>query len=306
MPSCRFDSYKDTNYHWYFDSLLCGNILLNTARGNHADVPLDLAALMKMCDADAYIDYPFVMGRAMENCLDEALRSGVVPDATWQLLLDQLAESRAHSIFLEDWNRSASVWLEWYENLPASGSEITNPPVIGQILGWGYSYAGTPLLNYNMDRYSDVMDQLLEVAPLPYFEAKPELTRIREEYDIPVPWELKPWEMEPGIWHIATLVHERFSGRAYVEAHIDMARLAILLEGERTRSGFYPASLEAVADGFGGRVPINPGTGEPFRYQREEEGFRLWYTSTYEDDNGVIHDAQTAWPGQWEDLGPVP
>ena len=304
MPACDFGAYKDTNLHWEFDALLSANMLLNTANGNFEDVARDLTALLKMCDADAYIDYPFRMAQGTEHCLRDAITGGNATDAVWQALLDQLEESREHRIFVDDWTRAAGHWLEWYEDLPASGSDVTNSAVIGEVLGWGYRYAGTPLLNYNMDTFSDVMAQLLEVAPLPYYQARPTIERIRDDYSIPVPWELPPWQSEPGIWHISTLIHERFFGRAYVEAHIDMARMAILLQRHRAQFGAYPETLEAVAEGFGGTLPANPLTGEPFRYERQADTFRLWCFDDYVDDNGVNHIGMSIWPGEWEDLGP--
>ena len=289
MPACDFGAYNDINLHWQFDQLLSANMLRNTAQGNFEDVARDLIALLKMCDADAYVDYPFAMGHGTEQCLRDAIVSGTVSDDVWQALLNQLEASRDHRIFVDDWARTAGHWLDWYEDLPGSGSDITNPPVLGEVLGWGYRYAGTPLLNHNLGTFSDVMEQLLDVAPLPYYRARPTIKQIRDEYDIPVPWELPLWQSEPGMWNISTLIHERFSGRGYVEAHIDMARMAILLERHRTQFGAYPESLEAVAAGFGGTLPPNPLTGKPFEYERGEETFRLGYRSSYQDEDGTEH-----------------
>lgn len=305
MPACEFDAYSQTNLHWVFDVLLSANILLSTAQGSYGSVPLDLTALLKMCDADAFVAYPFIMGNGMEQCLNDALINGAVPDAPWQVLLAQLEASRDHALFTREWKSLAGHWLRWYQDLPASGTDVTNPPILGQVLGLGYAYAGTPLLNHNLDTYSNVMDQLLELAPQPYYRAKPDLDRIQEEDAIPPPWELMPWQLEPGIWLISTAIHERFAERGNTEAHIDMARLAILLEQHRAQSGTYPESLDAVAEAFGRQIPINPLTGEPFQYALEDDAFRLWYRDTYQDDEGHEHAAINTWPGQREDLGPI-
>jgi hypothetical protein len=58
---------------------------------------------------------------------------------------------------------------------------------------------------------------------------------------------------------------------------LDQARLAAALELHHRTTGQYPETLETVAAHFPGGLPVDPATGEPFRYQRDEEGtYRLW------------------------------
>jgi hypothetical protein len=58
---------------------------------------------------------------------------------------------------------------------------------------------------------------------------------------------------------------------------LDQARLAAALELHHRTTGQYPETLETVAAHFPGGLPVDPATGEPYRYERHEEGtYRLW------------------------------
>lgn len=55
---------------------------------------------------------------------------------------------------------------------------------------------------------------------------------------------------------------------------------------DRRRPAGFP-TLDAVAHYFGGHVPVDPFTGEPFRYVPGQDGFRLYSVGgNLKDDGG--------------------
>ena len=301
MPKCVFGSYKDISAYEQFDKLLSAHMLLEASRGAYESAVRDVIALLRMCDADPYLDYPFSMHSGTLLCVDDALRSGTLSEQLRRTLFEQLTESRDHDTFAKLWAQNAAHRLEWYADLPHSTNTSVKQSPRRHSLMWAYRYAGTPLLNHNVALFGEVMDQLLELAPLPYYIARPEIERIRDEYGIPPPWELPPWKREPGWNVISTLVHERFDGQASTEANIDMTRMAILLEDHRARHGAYPETIAAIADGFAGELPINPLDGKPYRYERQEDGFRLWYSyANVDSESGEEVHRVHIWPAQYE------
>jgi hypothetical protein len=100
---------------------------------------------------------------------------------------------------------------------------------------------------------------------------------------------------------VSTFVHERFRKRAGLEAEIDLARMAILLERHRRASGGYPETLEAIVPGLGGQMPLNPFLGEPYHYGRVGDSFRLWYEDIGPATKGGPHLKRAwIWPGEHE------
>ncbi|MBI5094555.1 MAG: hypothetical protein HZB26_19245 [Candidatus Hydrogenedentes bacterium] len=156
-------------------------------------------------------------------------------------------------------------------------------------------------MNENERVFGEVMTKLLQLASLPYYEAKPRLEEIRAQFNIPTPWELPIWKREPGWYAISTVVHERFGSRAYTEATIDLTRFAILLEKSRSQDGDYPAGLDALAPAFGGHLPVNPFDGMPYQYARTDDGYDLSYKKTISGgsegrEEEIIR--TYAWPGK--------
>ncbi len=306
MPTCYFYSRNDPGRYSDCELYLSADLLLATNTGDHARAVEDIIALTKMCDAYAYVDYPFRMHDGTQQCLRDAIASGAVDDSLWDSLLQQLARSRERSIFADAWARVVQQRLEWYEHLPEGAHGHTlRGRMSRQLLLYGYTYAAAPLRNRDVVRFSDVMAKLLPLATKPFYEVQPELDRIRDRHDIQPPWDLHGWT-DPGWREVSTLVHERFGDQAGVESEIDLARMAILLERHRRESGNYPETLDAIAAGLGGEIPLNPFLGEPYHYQRVGDSFRLWYEDSGPAKNGGP-DVRRAWiwPGEHEFPAPA-
>ena len=72
--------------------------------------------------------------------------------------------------------------------------------------------------------------------------------------------------------------HERMIDWAcWQEASIRQAQIVCALERYRIEHGTYPASLDELASLFPGPMPLDPTTGQPLKYRRDDPGrFTLW------------------------------
>jgi hypothetical protein len=63
------------------------------------------------------------------------------------------------------------------------------------------------------------------------------------------------------------------------QSTIDQTRIAAALEMQHRATGKYPEALDAVSGTFGGKIPRDIATGQPYFYQRDADGgYKLWGT----------------------------
>lgn len=301
---CRFGPVCEQDFYWLCDDLLSTDMLYRRAVGEFEVVVRDVIGLCTISQADPFIDYPFLMHRGTQQCLRDAIESGTIDDAAWSTLLRQLTVCRDHQQFVDGWSFTVQDCLKWYDDPPAHMATRDPDSQFWFLLAVGYRYGATPLMNHHVTRFSDVMADLLPLAPLPYYEIAGDLHEIANRYDIVPPWELPPIT-DPGWWLVSTLVHERFDGRAGVEAEIDLARIAINLERFHREHGQYPDTLEPLAADFGGELPLNPYLGQPYRYELDPGIYRLWYEYELTNQDGTTERWLSRWPGEGERLDPA-
>ena len=72
------------------------------------------------------------------------------------------------------------------------------------------------------------------------------------------------------------------------QTSVDQARIACALERYRLAHGDFPESLAALVPSVSPELPKDPITGEPYRYRRTQDGYRLYSVGWNErDDNGI-------------------
>ena len=72
------------------------------------------------------------------------------------------------------------------------------------------------------------------------------------------------------------------------QTSVDQARIACALEQYRLAHGDFPESLAALVPPLMAKLPTDPITGEPYRYQRSQGGYRLYSVGwNQQDDHGV-------------------
>ena len=153
-----------------------------------------------------------------------------------------------------------------------------------------------PFVNMNEVSYVENMTALAEVAGQPYYECASRIDGMRHlsqnlPFTQPVSRSLLRIT-QPGLIR-------NIEDQARVDARIDLARIAIALEREYQATGAYPSNLESIAGQFGGELPRDPFTGEPFHYRLESYGFVLYSVGNNQTDEGGTQDGpDVAWWGR--------
>ncbi len=95
----------------------------------------------------------------------------------------------------------------------------------------------------------------------------------------------------------------RFWRQARHEASIDLVQMGLLIEQHYAEHGSYPDSLDVLAPALGGTVPLDPFSGEPYRYVVTDDGFLLYSVGRNQVDDGGVHDHvnfEWVWRGERE------
>lgn len=73
------------------------------------------------------------------------------------------------------------------------------------------------------------------------------------------------------------------------QVNVDLAITAIVLERHRINTGGYPLSLNELPSQLRSQLPLDKMSGQPFRYQKEGDSFRLWSIGwDGKDDQGKV------------------
>ena len=86
------------------------------------------------------------------------------------------------------------------------------------------------------------------------------------------------------------------------EAQLDLMRIGLTLEQHYATHGVYPPSLDEVSYVLGG-VPVDPFTGEAYRYLPEADSFTLYSLGRNFEDDGAwpnFRDGDIVWRGVYE------
>jgi hypothetical protein len=129
----------------------------------------------------------------------------------------------------------------------------------------------------------------VEGAELPYYElaadfdqdALPELGVVSRTY--------------------ASNMGRSIQSQANHETQVDLTRLGLLIELYQREHGAFPETLDVLEPVLGGPVPIDPFSGEPYRYMKRDDGFLLYGVGKNRTDEGGFHDYEVGdlvWRGR--------
>ena len=111
------------------------------------------------------------------------------------------------------------------------------------------------------------MDRLIEYCDLPRYE------RVLE-------YEISPLAEKPKFFQTISkwmikIVESSILGGDLAEARCRLARTAIALRRFKIDKGDYPENLEVLAPDYFDKIPIDPFSGKPFIYSKEDRAFSL-------------------------------
>jgi hypothetical protein len=131
---------------------------------------------------------------------------------------------------------------------------------------------------------------LVQVANRPYYEAVSTLEQVEES---------SPSILEDVVFSQDNMFTDMKSVRKYFprcfadqachEVRIDLFRMGLLIERHYTDHREYPDSLDVLAPALGGSVPVDPFSGEPYRYIVNDDGFLLYSVGWNQVDDGGSH-----------------
>jgi len=137
----------------------------------------------------------------------------------------------------------------------------------------------------------EVAIPLAELAEQPYYEIAPKLGEATGTSSMVIDSLLLSLDsryFSKQLWR--ALVASCFRLQAQHEATVDLFRMGLLIEQHYAEHGSYPDSLDVLAPALGGTVPLDPFSGEPYRYVVNDDGFLLYSVGENQVDDGGVHD----------------
>ncbi len=203
-------------------------------------------------------------------------------------LLELTAQEGGRQAFVKSLLGEGEALLGGFNDIRSSDEPI--PALLSSV--------GGPWLNMAEIAIVDIVEELAEAAAQPHYEAAPTLQRIRRDLEeLPRTRMLMRSFVAP---ELAVVIHI-VETQARHEAQLDLMRIGLLVELHQTQHGSLPESLDVIAPNLGGSLPIDPFTGEPYRYVVQDDTFRLYSVGPNGADDGGQADYQTGdivWRGE--------
>ena len=262
--------------------LLRAHAVVKAAEGDYSESIDDIIAGMKL--GDTLVHEPTLMSQlvrigiygTMYGTVQRSVHGGELSPELFSTLMTHidLADNRhafAEGLMGEEW-----FGLHNFSDIQSTGR--------GNPLGSAVIKIWRPWLNMNEASYAEMMNRTVATAELPYYEARPYLAQIQEEV------EMLPWTRR-----LSKIVLPALGGacqaQARHEAKLDLMQMGLVLEQYQAQHGSYPSTLDTIAPGLGGTVPVDPFTGDPYHYTPSDDSFQLYSAGiNLTDDGGMQHD----------------
>jgi hypothetical protein len=149
-----------------------------------------------------------------------------------------------------------------------------------------------PWFNKDQQLRIEMITRMLEVPDLPYYHVKSTLDQIEADINgLPC---VNVTAQKQARWYLRA-----FSWQANFESTLDVIQLRIAIEQYHAKHGNYPETLDAVADWFGGTLPLDPFTGNPYPYELgEDDSYILSVPRLQRTPNAATRETQDSPPVQ--------
>jgi hypothetical protein len=150
---------------------------------------------------------------------------------------------------------------------------------------------GRPWVDRDERLYVELRTNVAAAAGLPYQEAIAALEDLERE---------SPRPLLP-IARDTIAFSKSLTSQSNCVARLDMLRLRLFIERFHAQNGTYPNDLNEIASILGTEIPMDPFTGEPYRYTLDGDSFRLYSVGENLTDDGGRHDyrnGDVAWRGR--------
>ena len=268
---------------------LRASAVLKGTKGDYAGAVEDIIAGMKLGDALARepilisqlvrIAVYGIMGSALENSFEG---SDLSPELT-RRLMTQLAQADHRDDFAGTFAGEMYFGLKAFSAIRA-----------GDRTGLGAEFDFGPPEEADEKAYVEILTRIGSAARLPYYEAAREIGQIQSDI------ENMPQTLRYSRGLLPAL-GRTCEAQARHEAIIDLMQMGILVEQYKARNGSYPDSLDDIASGLGGSVPVDPFSGKSYLYKPLGTAFVLYSIGHNRIDDGGTHDymkGDIVWRGE--------
>jgi hypothetical protein len=288
--------------------LLNADAIISAMNGNYDEAVADIIAGMQL--GDALAAEPIFLSQlvriaiygTINDAIQHSFRGGNLSPGLFSELMAHMDQADNRQAFAESYTGEQIVgnlaFADIREgNLSIEYEDFGISDELGGLLVRMYgSVPLRPWLNMDESAHADIMTRYAQAAELPYYEARPQLDQI-EKHTENLPWtRLMTRIMTPALSRAC-------QAQARHEATIDLMQMGLLLEQYQAQQGSYPATLDTIAPGLGGSVPVDPFSGEPYHYYPSDDSFQLYGVGRNLTDDGGRHDPREGdlvWRGRKE------
>ncbi len=287
--------------------LLRMDALVRGQQGDYGEAVEDIVAGMKLA-AGTLADEPLLISQLVRISMDtivlQAAQDALPPEAISPELARRLIEYAGRidcrDGFADSFSSEGMIGLDMFEHM-RDGTAIPDLfPDRSTLEDLGLRLYGSalarPWLNMDEEAFAETIGRIGEAWGLPYYQAKPLMEQIeREVEDLPRTRVLSR-EYLPSLTRAV-------EAQARNEAQLDLFQMGLSIEQYHARNGAYPTTLDAIASDVGGRVPVDPFTGQPYIYKPSGDSFLLYSVGSNAVDDGGKFDYRTGdlvWRGVLE------
>ncbi len=230
------------------------------------------------------------IGGIAQNILRDAVVPGTLGPERTRALVDALGDAYGHDAFTRALANEAGMGMGAFEAMRngESGDPQYGDVVLDRLYG---SMPLRPLLDADAAAHAEAMEALIAASDRPYYQVRGEMEALQARLQEGFPFtRLLTRALVPALTNV-------LEAQARHVAEVDLMRMGLLLEEQYAETGRYPDSLNAIAEDLGEPVPVDPFTGNPYRYIPEGDTFRLYSVGRNLSDEGGSRDWQAGdWP----------
>jgi Tfp pilus assembly protein PilE len=284
--------------------LLRFDAIVQARQGDYGEAVEDILAGMKLA-VGTLADEPILISQlvriAMDGLMCQAVQEALPPEGLSPDLARGLVEYAGRidcrDGFADSFSGEGLCGLGAFDEMRKGSPDTAGTPPTQAFLTQLYASAfARPWLNMDEETFAGKIARIGDASRLPYYEAKPLLGQIEREIgDLPRTRVLS-YQLLPALTRAA-------EAQARNEAQLDLLQIGLSIEQYHARNGTYPTTLDAIASDVGGRVPVDPFTGQPYVYKPSGGSFLLYSVGSNAVDDGGKYDYITGdlvWRGVLE------
>jgi len=288
---------------WGLALLLRFDAVYNGAQDKYSEAVQDILAGIRLADAlamEPLLDSQhrrWSIYRTMIEGFEDAFAEGMLPHDLAAELLAHLAQGENRKSYAHAWASAQYKLIESREDW----SETSLKKFVEET-GWYWGlrnrlWASAVCQPWARKDASTVVRMLTDVRKMierPYYEITPKIEQFDRDYgDLSV--------THHSARKMAPRLLEQLPFQAIHEARLRLTRIGVVVELHGRRDGVYPKSLDAIREEFGGKLPVDPFTGQSFRYAPSGGTFTLYSVGQNLVDNGGMQsysEGDIVWRGK--------